>query len=337
MVESTSLLTRRAVKGSAGSNPAVSAKEALHPQGFSHCFAAGSSSWVIPGIHKGMHKRLKVALLALLIVFAGIGLLFSGVFVAMQFGLLNVRGSIMERNTFFTDTGAQQAATIAAQPCIDTATTCTWNKTPEWNVVAGGLEKDAALIRRVADETDVDARLIAAVVIPEQIRFFTSEREVFKRYFEPLKILGSLSQFSLGVSGIKQETARNVEKYAQDPSSPFYPGPDAARLLAYNDSINQDEELYNRLTDDKDHYYSYLYTAVYLKEIMAQWQRAGFDIENNPEALVTLFNIGFENSNPNPNPQAGGASISVGGRVYAFGQLGADFFRSNELLDSFPR
>jgi hypothetical protein len=285
-----------------------------------------------------MDKRLKVALLALLIVFAGIGLLFSGVFIALQFGLLNVRGSSTERNSFFTGTEAQPAAALAAQPCINTTTdSCAWNESPEWLVVAGGLEKDAALIARVSGETGVDARLIAAVVIPEQIRFFTSEREVFKRYFEPLKILGSLSQFSLGVSGIKQETARKVEAYANDPSSPFYPGPDAARLLAYSDATNQDAELYNRLTDDKNHYYSYLYTAIYLKEIMMQWERAGFDISNDADALVTLFNIGFENSNPNPNPKPGGASIMVGGRSYAFGQLGGDFYRSDELLGSFPR
>lgn len=285
-----------------------------------------------------MNKRFKIALLALLIIFAGIGLLFSGVFVAMQFGLLNVRGSIMERNSFFTSSETQPAAVIKAQPCVDaTLDSCAWNESPEWTVVAGGLEKDAVLIQRVANETGVDARLIAAVVIPEQIRFFTSEREVFKRYFEPLKILGSLSQFSLGVSGIKQETARRVEEYAKNPSSPFYPGPDAARLLVYTNSTNQDVELFNRLTNDKDHYYSYLYTALYLKEIIMQWERAGFDISSDADAMVTLFNIGFENSNPNPDPKPGGASIMVGGRSYAFGQLGGEFYRSDELLDSFPR
>jgi hypothetical protein len=33
-----------------------------------------------------------------IIVFAIVGVIFTGVFVAMQFGLLNVRGSISERN-----------------------------------------------------------------------------------------------------------------------------------------------------------------------------------------------------------------------------------------------
>lgn len=289
-----------------------------------------------------MNKYLKRALFAALIIFAGIGLLFTGVFVAMQFGLLNVRGSILERNAFFT-TGTSTAETgsaraVASKPCIDEDTkTCAWNETPEWETVAGGLQKDAALIARVAGETGVDARIIAAVVIPEQIRFFTAEREVFKRYFEPLKILGSLSQFSLGVSGIKQETARLVEQHASDPASPFYPGPDAARLLAYSDERNKDAQLYARLTNEKDHYYSYLYTALYIKEVQTQWRNAGFPIDSDEDALVTLFNIGFANSQPKANPLPGGAPITVGGKTYAFGELGGEFYRSDELLNEFPR
>jgi len=286
-----------------------------------------------------MNKHLKIALFALLALFAGIGLLFTGVFVAMQFGLLNVRGSILERNAFFLNSTSTPEAAIPAKPCVvDGQDECDWSETPEWAVVEGGLRKDAEVIRRVEDETGVPGRMMAAVVIPEQIRFFTSEREVFKRYFEPLKILGSLSQFSLGVSGIKQETARRVEDHANDPSSPFYPGPEAAALLAYPEGVaDRDAELFRRLTDEKDHYYSYLYTALYIKEVAAQWERAGFDISGDPDALVTLFNIGFDNSRPNPNPMPGGAAITVGGRTYAFGALGASFYRSDELLDVFPR
>lgn len=285
-----------------------------------------------------MHKNLKLALFALLFLFAGIGLLFSGVFVAMQFDLLNVRGNNADRNAFFLGEDVQEAEAIPAQPCIDPArTSCDWNETPEWAVVAGGLAKDAALIERVSRETGIDARLIAASVIPEQIRFFTAEREVFKRYFEPLKILGSLSQFSLGVSGIKQDTAKAVEAHANDPASPFYPGPEAAALLAYPEGTTDlDAALYARLTDEDDHYYSYLYTALYLKEVFAQWERAGFPIEGDPYAAVTLFNIGFANSRPNGDPQPGGATISVGGRSYAFGTLGGAFYESEELRDILP-
>jgi hypothetical protein len=285
-------------------------------------------------------KKRHLAALTVLGIFAAIGLLFTAVFVAMQFGLLNVRGSIAARNAFFsTATTTGTAAIVPAKPCVDeSAATCAWNETPEWEAVKGGLEKDRGVIARVEGETGVSGRMMAAAVIPEQIRFFTSEREVFKRYFEPLKILGSLSQFSLGVSGIKQETAALVEQYASDPSSPFYPGPEAAALLAYAPGVaDHDAELYRRLTDDKNHYYSYLYTALYMKEIEAQWSRAGFDIAQNPEAVVTLFNIGFAKSVPHADPAPGGAPITVGGRTYAFGELGAQFYRSDELSDVFPR
>lgn len=281
-----------------------------------------------------MRHFFKNLLRALVAIFAVVGLAFTAVFIAMQFGLLNVRGSILERNAFFLGSSTPEAL---AEPCLkDGVSVCDWKETPEWEVVAGGLTKDAELITRVAHETGVSPRLMAAVVIPEQIRFFTSEREVFKRYFEPLKILGSLSQFSLGVSGIKQETAREIERHAEDPSSPFYPGPGLADLIEYPVGADQDAELFARLTDEKNHYYSYLYTALYLKEVETQWSRAGFDIRNRPEILVTLFNIGFAGSHPGPSPQVGGAPIEVGGTAYSFGDLGGRFYRSDELRTLFP-
>jgi hypothetical protein len=141
----------------------------------------------------------------------------------------------------------------------------------------------------------------------------------------------------LGVSGIKQETAEDIEKYANDPTSDFYPGPGMAEKIAYKGEADRGTELYNRLTDPKDHYYSYLYTALYIKEIESHWKKAGFDISQNPEAVVTLFNIGFLGSKPNANPQPGGAPVTVGGVTYSYGTLGAAFYRSEELTAVFPK
>lgn len=283
-----------------------------------------------------MQQYFIFAAKALIVFFALIGLLFTGVFLAMQFGLLNVRGSINERNQFFF--GSAATVDTPSEPCVEAATkTCLWNNTPEWHVVKGGLIKDTDIILRVSKETGVPARLIASVVVPEQTRFFTANREIFKRYFEPLKILGSLSQFSLGVSGIKEETARAIETHAKDTTSPFYPGEGVAALIAYASTTDQKTELYNRLTDPKNHYYSYLYTALYIKEISAQWSRAGYDITNRGDIVATLFNIGFQGSKPNPTPSAGGAGITTGGATYTYGTLGGLFYTSDELLDIFPR
>jgi hypothetical protein len=298
-----------------------------------------------------MKKFLKWAGITIVVLFALIGMVFTGVFFAMKFGLTNVKGSIEERDSFFgkvptISLGQNGSSTQAnnepvGNGCtegLDQVKPCEWNQTVQWEVVKGGLGKDAGVINRVSAETGVSARMIAASVVPEQVRFFTDNREVFKRYFEPLKILASLSQFSLGVSGIKQKTAQDIEKYASDPTSQFYPGDGMATLFAYGSSTpDKDKELFNRLSDDKNHYYSYLYTALYLKEITAQWQKAGFDVKSRPDVLVTLFNLGFNASEPKADPKAAGANITIGATKYTFGTLGALFYHSDELMTEFPR
>lgn len=294
-----------------------------------------------------MKKALKIILSVIVVGFAGIGLTFTGVYFAMQYGLLNVRGSIIERNEFFgaIPTLTKTASTTNEQsepvgngclPELDQNKPCEWNQTIQWQVVSGGLKKDAGVINRVARETGVSPRMIAAAVVPEQTRFFTDNRDVFKRYFEPLKILASMSKFSLGVSGIKQDTAVLIEKYAISSSSDFYPGDDTSSLLVYSSEGNHDDELFSRLTDEKNHYYSYLYTAMFLKEIESQWAVASFDVAKRPDVLVTLFNLGFQASAPKANPQVGGATITVGGAKYSFGYLGSLFYNSDELLKEFP-
>ncbi len=283
-----------------------------------------------------MQKNFSTMFKGAVSIFAIIGLVFTCVFLGMQFGIFNVRGSIAERNLFFHGTSTPTAQIDT--PCSDiTKTVCQWNETREWEVVKGGLTKDKEIITRVSNETGVPARLLAATVVPEQTRFFTAEREIFKKYFEPLKILGSLSQFSLGVSGIKQDTATNIEQYSQDTTSPLYPGASIAPLIAYNDPSNRDSVLYQRLTNAKDHYYSYLYTAIFIKEIESQWQKAGFSIDQHPDVIITLFNLGFQKSIPNTDPKVGGALITTGGNAYPYGELGGLFYNSDELIDIFPR
>lgn len=286
-----------------------------------------------------MVKAVKILLVGVIFIFTCIGMVVTAVYFGMNHGLLNVRGSIIERNASF---GAVPTTTPEeiSNGCIEGLSQikpCEWNQTVQWVVVRDALAKDAPLIARISEETGVSQRMIAAAVVPEQTRFFTDNREVFKRYFEPLKLLVSMSKFSLGVSGIKQDTAVLIETYANSTSSEFYPGPGIAELLAYPEGVDHDKELFNRLTDEKNHYYSYLYTAIFLKEIEAQWKKGGFDVSERPDVLVTLFNLGFPASHPNPNPKVAGAMITQGGQSYSFGYLGTLFYQSDELATSFPK
>jgi hypothetical protein len=303
---------------------------------------------VIPraGRTKKAFKRLG---LGFGVVFALEGFFFTAVFVAMQLGLLNVRGSIDSRNRFFTTLPKSEvnAATIpkkaTATSCVEQGANagavpvCAWNQSEEWVTVRAGLQKDQAVINDVSNKTGVPSRLIASAVAPEQLRFFSSNRETYKKYFEPLKILGSMSQFSLGISGIKQETAKSIEQYTVDNNSPFYAGAGMAQLVAYQPGENRSSALYSRLTDSKNHYYSYLYTAIFIKEIEAQWKSQGYDINQRPDVIDTLFNIGFAQSHPKSSPQIGGTVITLSNTAYSYGELGTDFYMSDELTKVYPQ
>ena len=282
-------------------------------------------------------------------IFTCIGLLFTGVFVAMQFGLLNVRGSSIQRDQFFASLPKAQiyAAVVpkkaTATSCVQQGengkpiAVCAWNQSAEWQTVRSGLVKDKAVILKVSQQTGVPARMLAATVAPEQLRFFSSNRESFKRYFEPMKILGTMTQFSYGIAGFKQETAKQVEQYTVDRNSPFYAGDGMAKLVAYPAGANASKELFNRLTDEKDHYYSYLYAALFIKELKAQWMSEGYDISGRPDVITTLFNIGFRFSHPKADPEMGGTTITLHGTKYSYGELGTDFYRSDELTSIFPQ
>ncbi len=99
---------------------------------------------------------------------------------------------------------------------------------------------------------------------------------------------------------------------------------------------NHEAERMSNLINFKNHYFSYLYAGLILRQIREQWLRAGYDVSSRPEILATLFNVGFRSSNPKPNPVVGGSRIEVGGRKYTFGGIAFEFYYSGELTDLFP-
>jgi len=258
-------------------------------------------------------------------LFALIGFVMVAGYVAVRLGLTNTKGII--------DT--QAAAFLAAAQNSTPSNTEAWSQGPEWQTLKAAITKDTGVIYKAATVADVDPRLVVAVVVPEQLRLFHSDRQLFKEVFAPLKILGNESQFSWGIAGVKQDTAIAIENHLKDSTSPYFPGVNYEHLLDFK-TANTGSERFARITDDKNHYYAYLYAALYLKEVMAQWKAAGFDISNRPEILCTLYNIGFDHSKPNASPSVGGAEIDLNGTTYSFGGLGGAFYQSQELRNEFP-
>lgn len=264
-------------------------------------------------------------------IFAAIGLFLVAGYFAVQFGFTNQKGIIdTQREAFLHGLKAPTASLAAAGVNVP------WPQSEEWQVLSTAISRDQAVLTKAGMDSGVPARLIVANLVTEQLRLFFTEREFYKQFFYPLKILGSQTQFSWGVMGMKEDTAVQVENNLKDPNSPYYPGPEYEHLLDFQ-TADIAAERFTRMTDQHNHYWSYLYAGLYIKEIEAQWQKAGFPITGNPAIISTLYNIGFSHSNPNANPQVGGAAITAGDKTYSFGGLAAEFYNSDLLIDLFPR
>lgn len=259
--------------------------------------------------------------LVIVFIFAAIGFVLTAGYLAVRFGLTNESGIIDVQRDYFLDPGTEVS----------------WSATEEWGVLEEALRRDERTVKRAAEDAGVSPRLIVANLVAEQLRLFFTEREAYKQFFYPLKILGPQSQFSWGVMGMKEETAIQVEQNLRNPASPFYLGPSYEEVITYPELTDVKNERYARMIDQKDHYWSYLYAGLYLRQIMAQWERAGHPIDSDVAVLSTLYNIGFANSKPKSDPQVGGSSITINGETYSFGGLAADFYHSDLLTDIFPR
>lgn len=272
-----------------------------------------------------MSKYFPVMAKSLIVIFAIIGFVLVSGYLAMRFKLTKTSGVIdVQTENFLKNTGAEK-----------TYTEFPLAHTPEWNAFKQAVVKDKPMIDKVSKLTGVPPRLLIAILVPEQMRLFYTNRPIFKSVFEPLKVLGSQSQFSWGIFGIKDETARAVEAHLLDKSSPFYLGVSFEKVLSFS-TTDTDQERFQRIIDEHNHYYSYLYTAMYILEIESQWKKAGFPIDKKPDIIATLWNLGFEKSKPNANAKSGGAEIEINGAIYSFGSLAKTFYDSDELIEVYP-
>jgi hypothetical protein len=218
-----------------------------------------------------------------------------------------------------------------------------WMNFIEWSYFKEAVAKDKKYIDSAAAACGVEPRMIVACLVGEQVRLFNSRRERFKNLVAPLKTLALETNMSFGVTGIKEQTARNIETYLKDPQSPFYCGSKYEHLLDYDSTRNYNNAhndtlslRVKRLVQYKDHYYSYLYAGIFIRQIATQWKKAGYTIDERPEILASIFNLGYRKSIPKKYPAVGGSNFLIRDKEYTFGGVAYDFYYSGELLDEFP-
>ena len=218
-----------------------------------------------------------------------------------------------------------------------------WMNIMEWKYFKEAVAKDKRYIDSAAKAAGVESRMIVACLVGEQVRLFNSRRERFKTFVAPLKTLALETNLSYGVTGIKENTAQRIERYLKDSTSMYYLGNKYAHILDYDSTRNYNNQhndtlslRVKRLVQYKDHYYSYLYAAIYIKQIKTQWEKAGFPIDNRPEILASLFNLGYQKSIPKKNPAVGGSNFKIREQDYTFGSVAYEFYYSGEMSNIFP-
>ena len=218
-----------------------------------------------------------------------------------------------------------------------------WMNIAEWKYFKEAVAKDKKYIDSAAQVTGVEPRFIVACLVGEQVRLFNSRREKYKEFIAPLKTLALENNMSYGVTGIKEHTAQRIETYLKDSNSVYYLGKKFAHLLDYDSVSNYTNNINDtmslrvqRLVQFTNHYYSYLYAAVFIKQIKTQWEKAGYPIDNRPEILASLFNLGYSKSVPKKRPEVGGSVFKIHDQEYTFGAVAYEFYFSGELVDLFP-
>ena len=211
-----------------------------------------------------------------------------------------------------------------------------WQNSEYWQIIKEAILKDKGKIEEASLKAGIQPRLLVSVAIVEQLRLYYTQREFYEKFFKPLKILANANKMAWGVMSIKEKMAIATEEHLRDSKSAFYLGPNYEQLLSFPAGTDIAKERYLRLTDEKDHYYSYLYGALIIKQLQIQWEKSGFIINYRPEIIATLFNIGFDRSQPKAEPMVGGSTLEINGEKYFFGSLAYEFYYSGELAAEFP-
>ena len=245
------------------------------------------------------------------------------------------RKSDCENKEYYSKISASLLNEKLNDAAISKTNAFSWINEDEWNTVKSAISKDKDKILLASKSAGFDSRMLLSACIVEQERLYHTQREEYEKIFKPLSILGNANKMAWGVMSIKEATAIQIEKNLKDKTSSYYLGEKYETLLDFK-TPDQNKERYDRLTNEKDHYYSYLYGSLYMKQLATQWKTAGFDISNRPEILSTLFNLGFEKSKPKDNPEVGGSIIEMNGAKYTFGALAYEFYYSGELQEDYP-
>ncbi len=144
------------------------------------------------------------------------------------------------------------------------------------------------LISLAAETFDINASYLSAIIYTERTKNYDWTDEAFD---ELIARVGQNS--SIGFSQVKIKTAYFIEKQLSDSTSVFYCGRKYEKALEVSKSPFQ---LIEKLKNDS---LNILYAAAYVKIIQSFWQNRGYSINDKPEIIGSLYQLGLFHPNGN--------------------------------------
>ena len=142
------------------------------------------------------------------------------------------------------------------------------------------------LIISASEKFDVNPIYLSAIIYTERTRNYDWTDEAFD---EAIARVGQNS--SLGFSQVKMKTAYFIERQLSDSTSKFYCGKKYENILKVSKTPFQ---LIEKLKSDS---LNILYASAYLRVIQNYWSKSGYSIDNSPEIIGSLYQLGLFHPN----------------------------------------
>lgn len=178
------------------------------------------------------------------------------------------------------------------------------------------IYKHKNYIVKAASKFDINPVILASVIYTERHLNFDWTDQVFDK---ALAMVGKNS--SLGFCQVKLKTAYFIERQLLDSTSSFYLGSKYENILVLH------QNPYNLINDLQIDSINILYAAAYLKIIQNYWQNAGYSIDDKPEIIGSLYQLGLFHKNgaprePHFNPKANDFGKETLDSIYLFTSFG---------------
>lgn len=196
------------------------------------------------------------------------------------------------------------------------------------SVVVGEIDQETVdllhskknLISYAANKFDVNPSFLASIVYTERYLNYDWTDKVFD---QALAMVGKNS--SIGFCQVKLKTAYYIEKQLADSLSDFYPGEKYKNILGLTKNPYR---LIERLQNDS---LNILYAAAYLRIIQSYWSKHGFTIDDRPEIIGSLYQLGlFQESGKPRQPHFNPRANNFGKNVLIAVPLFIDFDKSEK-------